>query len=134
MSNITKPLIPMLAKKMSTDDIGVAEKGKIGGLDIVVLKRGVIHIFNKEKYPGMLFKKDPDIFLEELNKTDFAKLAVGESIKIEGSGDNDHLILTVVDGEVVPSLEKRKYGVISKLEGFIKKAKELGVSAKAKRK
>jgi len=133
MGKITKPIIPMISKKLTGKEKDeILEKGRIGDLNIAVMKRGVIHIWNKTKYPNILFKKDPELFQEELDKIDFAELAVGESVKIEGSGDNDHLIFKLVDGNLVPSLEKRKFGVISKIESFIKRAKELTKKPKRK--
>lgn len=133
MSNNSR-IIPFLPQKTSRVDkeSGIDEKGKIGDLDIVVYDRGIIHIFNEKKYPGLKFKKDPELFEEEIEDIDFNKLNEDDSLTIEGCGDNDHLVLTIKDGEVIPSLKKREHGVIKKIKEFINKGKQRKKGKKAK--
>jgi hypothetical protein len=111
-------------KKSGKDDDGVViDHGKIGSLDYEVYKRGakqgspilVLHIFNSK----MRFKKDADVFEDELDKIDFDKL--DERHVIKGSGDNDDLVLMLKDGDVVFDLTKKGLTMINKVKDILSK-------------
>lgn len=93
----------------------LADHGKIGNLDYKVYSRGVIHITDRI----LIFKKDPDIFEEKLEEINFKGLSDGDEKVIEGSGDNDDLVITLKDGELELSLRKKEFGILRKLRGLI---------------
>lgn len=105
-----------------SDDGIVVDHGKIDTLNYEVYKRGakqgspilVLHIFDAK----MRFKKDADIFEDELNNVDFDKLKKERAI-IKGSGDNDDLILQIKDGDVVFSLAKKGLTMINKIKDIL---------------
>ena len=119
-------IIPLIKKGLSgkTPEGAVVEQGTIGNLKIEVYERGVIHITDPKK-SSLVFKKDPDLFMTELDNNAIEHLVLNQSVKIEGSGDNDHLVLTMTDKGIVASLEKRGFGVVHTLKNFINKAKSL---------
>lgn len=100
----------------------VVDHGSLGkGVEYEIYKRGVIHVFNKD----LCFKKDIDQFEDCLDKMTFEKLGEGESLTMEGSGDNDHLVFTVKDGELQVSLSKRGFAVINKLKSILNRGRNL---------
>jgi len=102
----------------------VIDEGKLGDLHYKVFKRGVIHIFDsKKKY---LFKKDCELFEKAINELDLNSLTEDKYEKILGSGDNDTLSFTCKDGDIIISLEKPEYGMISKLKKILQKGKKGG--------
>lgn len=103
-----------------TDDT-IVESGTIGekpALKWDVHKYGTIHIHDK----GLTFKKDCDLFEEELDKVP-VDLKPGDRHVIKASGDNDDLIIENVDGEYRLSLTKRGCAVVEKLRQLVNKAK-----------
>lgn len=98
----------------------IFEEGKLGSLDYQVFKRGVIHISNK----GLLFKKDIEVFEGEVTGLELNKLKDGEEKRIPGSGDNDDLVFTCKNGDIVPTLEAKQYSVMSKIKGIIFRGKK----------
>ncbi len=120
--------IPFVSKgkgKSTPQDGTIADHGKIGNLDYEVFTRGVLHIKDGK---GLCFKKDPEIFEEELEKIDFSQVSEGQEMVIVGSGDNDDLIMTVKDDEIVLSLRRKEFSIIRKLRDLI----SLGKKNKAK--
>lgn len=93
----------------------VADHGKIGNLNYKVYTRGVIHITDGK----LTFKKDPDLFEEELENIDFDAMLDGDEHVIEGSGDNDNLAMSIKDGDLVLSLRKKEFGIVQKLRKLI---------------
>jgi hypothetical protein len=102
-------------------DSDVIESGIIGDLEYAIYKRGVIHIFNKEK--TKIFKKDPDLFEDSLNTINFKDVINGEAARIPGSGDNDDLVFFSKDGIINVTLEERCNPLIKKLKEVISKAR-----------
>lgn len=100
----------------------IIDEGTLSKLYYKVYKRGVIHIFNKSE--TMLFKKDCNLFEDELNKLDLNNLREGEDKKIEGSGDNDDLVFTCKNNDIEISLEIREYSMLSKLKNILKGKKK----------
>lgn len=98
----------------------LVDHGEIGGLYYDVFQRGVIHIKDNV---SKCFKKDIDQFEQCLDSFDFEDMDDREEFFIEGSGDNDDLIFTKKDGEIVLSLKKKSFSVIDKLKGIINKAR-----------
>lgn len=115
-------MLPFLGKKPEKEDI--LEQGTLGDLEVVLYKRGTVHI-KDPKHPDLVFKKDPELFEKELeDKIKNLKKAVdGDMFLIEGCGDNDNLVFTVHEDDFVASLSPRTYGLLAKLKGFIGKAK-----------
>jgi len=99
----------------------IIESGEIGDLNYAIYKRGVIHIFDKKN--ERLFKKDPDVFEQEITKLKLNELTEGQTVSIQGSGDNDDLVFKCLKGDIVISLEKKEYGMVNKLKQLISKAK-----------
>ncbi len=96
----------------------IIDEGSLGEMKYRVFKRGVIHIFNSAE--TLLFKKDCDVFEKELEKLELNSLKDGESKKIEGSGDNDTLIFTCTNNNIVIFLNRPEYGMITKLKNILK--------------
>ena len=117
-----KNIIPFKSSKTSSQDTKLdddsVDSGKLGGMDYVVYKRGVIHISDAE---GCLFKKDIEIFSEEIEKLNFNKLKIGECYTLPGSGDNDDLIFTMGDTDVEISLKKKGFKTLEKLKSLLKR-------------
>jgi hypothetical protein len=106
------------------EDGQVLDSGTIGDtLQYSIYARGVIHIYSPND--GLLFKKDPDIFEEELRKIDFNSFKEGQEAKISGSGDNDDLVFKLADGKIELHLEKKGMGVIQKMREIISKGKKI---------
>lgn len=117
-------VIPLLTKKQKSlkpkvegpsdppIDGEILGHGEMGGLSFRSYKRGVIHLFDKT---GLLFKKDADLFEEELEKIKPDSLSEGESAEIPGSGDNCDLILKLENGDVKLSLRKKQTVTMKKL-------------------
>ncbi len=102
----------------------VVEEGKISGLTYKVFKRGVVHITDGK----LLFKKDCDLFEDAINELDLNSLKEDDVKKIPGSGDNDTLIFTCKDGDIVISLERPEFSMMAKLKSII------GIAKKTKKK
>lgn len=100
----------------------VVDEGTLGELKYKVFTRGVIHISDKKD--KHLFKKDCSLFEDLITELDLNSLKEDESKKIPGSGDNDTLVFTCVDGDVVISLEKPEFNMITKLKGLLNKGKK----------
>lgn len=111
---------PDLLKKATTDG-KIDDHGTLGGLDYELYTRGVLHIKDKN---GLCFKKDPDHFEEAIEDINFDAMVEDEETVIEGSGDNDNLVLTVKDGEIIMSLRKKEFKVIRKLRELINRGKK----------
>lgn len=97
----------------------IVEEGTLNKLKFRVFKRGNIHIFNSAE--TLLFKKDCDIFEDEVDGLNLNALKDGESKRIEGCGDNDTLIFSCKDNDIVITLEKRSYKMLSKLKNILKR-------------
>lgn len=100
----------------------VVDEGTLGELKYKVFTRGVIHISDRKD--KLLFKKDCSLFEDLITELDLNSLKEDESKKITGSGDNDTLVFTCVDGDVVISLEKPEFNMITKLKGLLNKGKK----------
>ncbi len=110
--------IPKEGSKRTAADGAVLEEGKFGKLNYKVFKRGVIHIFNNTK--TLLFKKDCELFETEIDKMNLNNLKDEDVEKMVGSGDNDNLVFTCVKGDLIMSLEKREYSMLTKLKSILK--------------
>jgi len=106
--------IPAKVKKIEKD---IAEKGIIGNLNYTVFKRGNLHFEDKKK--GLTFKKDCTAFEDEMEKLDLNELNEDQSKTIKGCGDNDNLVFTCKNGDIIVSLEKHEYSMLTKLKKII---------------
>jgi hypothetical protein len=121
MSEKKNNVVPFLTTKKSTKkdkENGIIEKGSFGELNYTVYSRGVIHLFDKEN--KNLFKKDCDLFENAIDKLNLNSLSEGDVRKIPGSGDNDTLVFTCVNGDIKLSLEKPEYNTVAKLKKILK--------------
>lgn len=100
----------------------ILDEGILGKLKYRVFKRGVIHIFNSAE--TLLFKKDCDVFESDVDKLKLNDLSDGNSSKIEGSGDNDTLIFSCKNGDIEIKLEKRSYGMLTRLKKILNGGKK----------
>jgi len=99
----------------------IVERGTIGdggSLHWEVFSIGTIHIDDGP----LTFKKDCDLFEDELNTVP-DDLSDGEEHVIPGSGDNDDLVISCIQGKYLLSVRKRGLGIISKLREVISKAR-----------
>ena len=110
---MTKKIIPFI-KKAAPE---IVENGDIGNLKYEVLKKGVIHIFDSSN----IFKKDCLEFDTEFEKNDFKNLSEGQTVLINGSGDNANLLFTKKNGNIEISLKPKEFSVIEKLKKIIKR-------------
>jgi len=108
--------------RRSASASSIIDEGALGILKYRVFKRGVIHIFNNAE--TLLFKKDCDVFENEVDKLKLNDLSDGGSVKIEGSGDNDTLIFSCKKGDIEIKLEKRSYGMLTKLKKILNGGKK----------
>lgn len=115
------------SKKSSEGDI--LDHGTLGSLSYEIYKRGVIKIFNKAD--DLVFKKDISLFETEIVGIDFEDMM--DAIVIKGSGDNDHLVFTEVDGDIEMSLRKRGFHAIETLRSALTKGKKLLNDQKGKK-
>jgi hypothetical protein len=109
-------------RKSSPANGPILDEGTLGKLKYRVFKRGVIHIFNSTE--TLLFKKDCDVFESEIDKLKLNDLKDGENKKIEGSGDNDTLIFSCSKGDIEIELNRRSYGMLSKLKKILNSGKK----------
>ena len=117
-------IIPLLNRRLKKKKLEeIVEEGKVGGLVVRVFARGVLHITNSDE--SRMFKKDPKCFEEELSDIDFQKMNVGDSVVIEGSGDNDDLVFTRVVDNIKLALRRREFGVIKKFREILRRAKKI---------
>lgn len=116
-------VIPFISKGKPKETIKeqgeILDHGKIGDLNYEVYARGCIHIFDN----NLRFKKDCDIFEDELTELDINSFDDEEETVIEGSGENDNLIFKKKDGDIQLILRKKEFNVINKLKGILKKGK-----------
>lgn len=123
---MTKKILEFRSKKPSSRKSPangpIADEGTLGKLKYRVFKRGVIHIFNNAE--TLLFKKDCDVFESEVDKLKLNSLKNGESVKIEGSGDNDTLIFSCKNDDIEIRLEGISYGMLTKLKKILNSGKK----------
>lgn len=98
-----------------------------GTLKYEIYKRGLIKIWRQGD--AGCFKKDINLFETELLKTDFDSLAEGQEVILKGSGDNDHLVFSKVNGDIVITIKKREFAAIELLQKVLSKGKQKLISA-----
>lgn len=104
---------------------GITDSGEFGGLKFEVYdKWHTIHLIEPGKKKDIVFKKDCDAFEDEFEDIDYDAMSEGDSTKIEGSGDNADLIITVKDGDIVMHLEKKEMPTITKFKNLLTAAKK----------
>ena len=108
-----------IKKVDDVDDGEIIDHGKLGNLSYEVYKRGVIHIFTK----SLKFKKDCDLFEDEINDLELEEMEVGDHKMMKGSGDNDHLMFEHGEDGIVIKLEKRGHDLVAKLKSLISMGK-----------
>jgi hypothetical protein len=114
------PALSSMGPKKS-DDGKIVDHGTLGKLDYEVYDRGVIHIFDKD----MRFKKDINIFEDEIKKIDFDGMLDGDEHVINGSGDNDHLAFTKENGDIKISLKRREFEALGLLKSILTKGQKI---------
>ena len=97
----------------------VLDHGKIGNLDYEMYQRGVLHIFDDK----LRFKKDPDVFEDEVDKINFDNMQHGDEHVIEGSGDNPNLVFVCRGDDIKLQLRKKEFKTITMLRKLLGKAK-----------
>jgi hypothetical protein len=103
----------------TSTDGDMLDHGTLGDLNYEIYKRGVIKIFKDD----LVFKKDINRFDQEVSKIPFERLL--EQQIINGSGDNDHLVFSKVDGDIQISLKRRGFKAIDTLQTVLTKGKKL---------
>jgi hypothetical protein len=116
--------VPVLssAGPKKSDDGNIVDHGTLGELDYEVYERGVIHIFLQD---CLRFKKDINIFEEEIKKFNFEKMTDGEEMVIQGSGNNDHLVFTKENGDIKIALKRREFEAIGLLKSILTKGQKI---------
>ena len=97
----------------------VVDHGKIGTLEYQMMQRGVVHITDGQ----LTFKKDPDLFEDEIDKIDFDKMKDGDEKIVEGSGDNPNLVFRCRGDDIKLMLRKKEFKTITMLRKLLSKAK-----------
>lgn len=88
-------------------------------------KWGTIHLIETNGVKkDIVFKKDCKVFEEKLEEIDFDSMCDGDTAKIEGSGNNADLIITVRDGDISVHLENKKMPGFIKIMDILKKSKK----------
>jgi len=113
-------ILPMIKKNDKKTQPDILETGCIGKLTYAIFKRGVIHISDDTK----TFKKDCDLFEDEIKKLKVDDLLENDTSRISGSGDNCDLVFTCTGDDIELSLEKKGYPTIRKLRDLLKKGKK----------
>jgi len=118
-----KSRVPALVSKGAKDtkEGEIIDHGSFDKLIYNIYKRGIIKISDEL---GHVFKKDINIFETEVLKIDFAGMMEGQKITINGSGDNDHLVFSRVNGDISIDLHKREFAAIEKLRGILANGKD----------
>ena len=108
--------------KSERENTDITDSGEFGNLRYEIYgKWNTIHIIDDKC--DDVFKKDCDVFETAFEEIDFDSLNEGESVKIEGSGDNADLIITFKDDDTVMHLEEKKLPGIRNVLNILKKAK-----------
>jgi hypothetical protein len=108
-------------KELKEKNPNLTDSGKFGDLSFEVYdKWQTIHLIEK----NMVFKKDCEIFEDQFDEIDFELMKEGETAKIEGSGDNADLIITIKEGDAALHLENKKLPGIRRLKNLLSKSKE----------
>lgn len=107
---------PTQDKKDKTD---IIDHGKLGGLDYKVYKRGSIHITDGKR----TFHKDIDAFEDAIKTLDIDNMENGDTRIVEGSGDTDHIVFHMEDGDLSVRITKRGFDVLEKLKGILNKGR-----------
>lgn len=112
-------LIPFKSKgtKKDSTDGEILDHGEFGGISYELYKRGSIHLFNKD----VVFRKNCDLFKQELDKIDFKSMKEGDEVFIKGGGDTCDLVFQLEDGAISLELRQKEFSVISTLKGLLKK-------------
>lgn len=114
-------IIPF-GKPGTTANEPIDEEGDIGKLKYKVFKRGVVHIIDETK--GLIFKKDPDMFEDEVKKLNLNTLTEGDIATIKASGDNDDLVFECKNGDIEIRLERKAYSMVDRLKKILASAKK----------
>lgn len=116
----TKTVLPFIKGRKPIFSKDVIDQGKIGGLDYKVFKRGNLHISSN----GYVFKKDCELFEEEVKALDLNKMQDGDEKRIKGCGDNDDLVFVCKNDDIVMKLERKEYGTLNKLKKILRLGKK----------
>lgn len=101
------------------DDTSIVDHGKLGNLSYNVYARGTIHITGGKRE----FHKDVNEFEDAIKKLDIDNMSNGDTRIINGSGDTDHLVFRMTEGDLNISLSKRGFDMLEKLKAAINKGK-----------
>jgi hypothetical protein len=111
---------------LDSSDGEIIDQGTLGKLKYEIYKRGTIKITSDDN--TLVFKKDINIFENEVRGLNFdSMLNTPSSVNpqiIKGSGDNDHLVFSKVNGDIEISLKKREFSSIETLHNIIAKGKK----------
>ena len=119
-----KKLLPFAGLR-SKNKSGITDSGEFGNLKFEVYdKWHTIHLIEKDSKKDIVFKKDCDAFEDEFEDIDFDSMSEGDATKIEGSGDNADLIITVKDGDIEMHLERKEMPTLKRFKNLLTAAKE----------
>jgi hypothetical protein len=107
-------------KKDKSLGVDIIDQGIFGDLNYTIYKRGVIKISSDES--DLVFKKDINLFENEIANIDFESMV--EPIIIKGSGDNDHLVFSKINNDIKISLKGRVFSSVEILCDIISKGKK----------
>lgn len=115
---MTIKVMPFKTKRAQDN---VTDSGAFGPLKYEIYdKWRTIHLIDGNK----VFKKDCDCFESQIDKSGIDSLKEGESVTIEGSGDNANLIITLKDGELAMRLEDKVRSLTQKLQSILDRSKK----------
>jgi hypothetical protein len=103
----------------TSPDGNILDHGTLGDGNYEIYKRGVIKIFKDD----LVFKKDINLFDKEVSAIDFENLQ--DPFIMKGSGDNDNLVFSKVEGDIQITLKKRGFKGIETLQAVLNKGKKL---------
>jgi len=107
------------SKKRSSKNSNIIESGDLGELTYSVYKHGNLHITDEKN--NLIFKKNCDLFENEIDKLNLNRMKEGEVKEIKGCGDNDTLVFECVNGDIKISLKSPEYSTFKKLKNMLKK-------------
>lgn len=105
--------------KDPNDSTEIVDHGNLGDLAYKVYSRGTIHITGGKRE----FHKDINEFEDLIKKLDIDNMSNGETRIIQGSGDTDHLVFRMEEGDLKLTLSKRGFDVLEKLKSAINRGK-----------
>ena len=121
---MTGKMIPFAGQNHKKSS-AITDSGEFGNLKYEVYEKwNTIHFIESRNNKEITFKKDCDAFEEEFENICFNMMSNGDTAKIEGSGDNADLIISIKNGDLDMHLELKKMPGLRKFISLLEKSKK----------